>query len=183
MGHALVRFCDFHFGYAQPSDLLKPGTSVARFYLGIVAKDLLDVDEQAALRQGAPNFTEEVLFPDVFQMMNRQCRYDEIPRTAEFGIGHVGHSIGDGRITIEAFPGLLEHLFGGIDEVDLGIGVAGQQHGGEKARASAKIEYPQFLGVPPVVDQVECCAVKRIETGNEAAPKGVVAGCIPIEDG
>ncbi|MNL58052.1 hypothetical protein D3C87_1816580 [compost metagenome] len=80
-------------------------------------------------------------------------------------------------------PGLLEHLFGGIDEVDLGIGVAGQQHCREKASASAKIEYTQFRGVPPVVDQVERCPVKRIETGNKASPKGVVAGCIPIEDG
>jgi len=183
VGHALVRLGDFRFGYAQRPDLLQPDPGVAGLYLGIMAKDLLGVDEQATFGQGAPNATKEVLFRGVFQMMDRQCRDDEIPRTAELGIGHVGYGIGNGRISIEALPGLLEHFFRGIDEVDLRIGVAGKQHGAEKTGASAKIQDTQFIGVPPVIDQVECCAVKRIETGNKAAPKDVVAGRISIEDG
>ncbi|MDR6635750.1 hypothetical protein J2X72_004564 [Phyllobacterium sp. 1468] len=58
-------------------------------------------------------------------------------------------------------PGLLEHFFRGIDEVDLGIGVVCKHHACEKAGAGAKIEYTQFLGVRQSSIKTDRCAGAR----------------------
>ena len=88
---------------------------------------LLGVDEQPARRQSVQAAGEQGLLGGIVQVMDRQCRNDEIVGTAQRCSRIIGDSEFDLLLVREAQAGLVEHSRRHVDQMQHRVGV-GRPH-------------------------------------------------------